>query len=199
MVVKRKPRVPKAVAVVALAPTVPATTTATETTTTTIATATAPPPAPVPAPVVKITPKPAGKIAGATQSPNTNTTHIERNAAGVATMTNSGTAAPLPKVSVKADAMRSHYDEMAQTFASQATGNYTVQFELVCQTSSVTKAVQAGGSNVWFIPISYKGQGCYRVFWGHYPTKADAQKGLEQIPAGLRSESKPSVVSVPKK
>ena len=203
VVVKRKPRVPKPAPIsVAPAPspvqTATTATTATETTaTTTIATATAPPPAPVPAPVVKITPKPAGKIAGATQSPNT--TRIERNAAGVATMTNSGTAAPLPKVSVKADAMRSHYDEMAQSFASQATGSYTVQFELVCQTSSVTKAIQAGGSNVWFVPISYKGQGCYRVFWGHYATKAEAQKGLEEIPAGLRAESKPSVVSVPKK
>ena len=114
-------------------------------------------------------------------------------------MTNTGTAAPLPKVSVKADAIRSHYDDMAQTFASQATGNYTVQFELVCQTSSVTKAIQAGGVNVCFIPISYKGQGCYRVFWGHYTTKAEAQKGLEEIPAALRSESKPAVVSVPKK
>lgn len=114
-------------------------------------------------------------------------------------MTNAGTAAPLPKVSVKANAIRSHYDEMAQTFASQGTGNYTVQFELVCQTSSVTKAIQAGGVNVWFVPISYKGQGCYRVFWGHYATKAEAQKGLEDIPAALRSESKPAVVSVPKK
>ena len=114
-------------------------------------------------------------------------------------MTNSGTAAPLPKVSVKEDAIRSHYDEMAQTFASQATGNFTVQFELVCQTSSVTKAIQAGGSNVWFIPIPYKGQNCYRVFWGHYTTKTEAQKALADVPSALRAGSTPSVVSVPKK
>jgi hypothetical protein len=207
VVVKRKPR-PHSVLSVAPAPSPAVTaTTATETTvTTTIATATTATTAPPPVQVVKITPKPAGGGAGATQKQAVatqkpaapNTTRIERNAAGVATMTNSGTAPP-PKVSVKADAMRSHYDDMAQTFASQATGSYTVQFELVCQTSSVTKAVQAGGSNVWFIPITFKGQGCYRVFWGHYATKAEAQQGLEQIPAALRSESKPTVVSVPKK
>jgi len=214
VVVKRHPRPPKPMLggtpASSPAQTGTTTTTATETTATTTmiaaatipaATATTAPPA---APVVKITPKPAGGSAGAApkKAPATvvsNATHLERNAAGVATMTNTGTAAPLPKVSVKADAIRSHYDDMAQTFASQATGNYTVQFELVCQTSSVTKAVEAGGSNVWFIPISYKGQGCYRVFWGHYTTKAEAQKGLEEIPAALRSESKPAVVSVPKK
>ncbi|HEX3580127.1 MAG TPA: DUF4388 domain-containing protein [Thermoanaerobaculia bacterium] len=199
VVVKRRPR-PRPVLHGAAAPPPPqtatTTTTATETTTTTSTV--------MPAPVVKITPKAAGGVAGATQKRASapvvpSTTHIERNAAGAATMTNSGTPAALPKVNVKADAMRSHYDDMAQTFASQATGNYTVQFELVCQTSSVTKAVQSGGVNVWFIPISYKGQGCYRVFWGHYSTKAEAQKGLEEIPAALRSESKPSVVSVPKK
>jgi hypothetical protein len=206
VVVKRKPRPRHVVPVLAGAPAAsPAqtatTTTMTQTTATvptaTVATATVPR---QPAPVVKITPKPAGEAAGAPQRTATaSSTRIEHNAAGVATMTNSGTAAALPKVSVKEGAIRSHYDEMATTFASQATGSYTVQFELVCQTSSVTKAIQAGGSNVWFIPISFKGQGCYRVFWGHYQTKAEAEQALEQIPAGLRSESKPAVVSVPKK
>jgi hypothetical protein len=199
VVVKRKPK-PRLIP----APTPVQTTT---TPTTTVATATV---APVttttepPPPVVKITPKPAGGGAGATQKTASakvtpNTTRIERNAAGVATMTNSGAAAPLPKVSVKEDAMRSHYDDMAQTFASQATGNFTVQFELVCQTSSVTKAIQAGGSNVWFIPIPYRGQNCYRVFWGHYTTKAEAQKALADVPSALRAGSTPSIVSVPKK
>jgi septal ring-binding cell division protein DamX len=216
MVVKRKPK-PRAVLSAAAAPPPPmaATTTTSTTATTTVAAATIPPVTTTtepPPPAVKITPKStpktAGEAAGAPQKPASapqrtvstpNTTHIERNAAGVATMTNSGTAAPLPKVSVKEDAMRSHYDDMAQTFASQATGNFTVQFELVCQTSSVTKAIQAGGSNVWFIPIAYRGQNCYRVFWGHYPTKAEAQKALADVPSALRAGSTPSVVSVPKK
>jgi uncharacterized protein DUF4388 len=164
--------------------------------TATIATATVAP-APIPAPAVVIKPKPAPPQHAAPTGANANTTHIERNAAGVATMSN--TAAPLPKVKVSQDAMRSHYDEMAQSFASQATGTYTVQFELVCQTSSLTKAVQAGGSNVWFVPVSYKSQSCYRVFWGHYASKSEAQKGLNEIPASLRAGSSATVVSVPKK
>ncbi|HEX7190766.1 MAG TPA: DUF4388 domain-containing protein [Thermoanaerobaculia bacterium] len=201
VVVKRKPKPHVAPPTTAATSTTATTTTSATTTvaTTTAPTTTAPAPAAI---TITPAPKPAGEVAGATQkpAPTPTTTRIERNTAGVATMTNSGgAAAPLPKVSVKSDATRSHYDEMAQTFASQATGSYTVQFELVCQTSSLTKAVQAGGSNVWFVPFSYKGQGCYRVFWGHYATKAEAQKGLAEIPATLRSESKPAVVSVPKK
>ena len=156
------------------------------------ATTTAPPPS------TAVTIKPAKPAASRATVITPNTTRIERNATGAATMTNSGQA--LPKVQAKNDdAMRSHYDEMAQSFASQATGSYTVQFELVCQTSSLTKAVQAGGSNVWFVPIAYKGQGCYRVFWGHFASKAEAERGMTEVPASLRAGSKPSVVSVPKK
>jgi septal ring-binding cell division protein DamX len=155
-------------------------------------------------PATAVTIKPTIKPAkpAATQAtvitPNTNGTRIEHNASGAATMTNSGQA--LPKVHAKNDdATRSHFDEMAQSFASQATGSYTVQFELVCQTSSLTKAVQAGGSNVWFVPIAYRGQGCYRVFWGHFASKAEAERALDEVPVSLRAGSKPSVVSVPKK
>jgi cytoskeletal protein RodZ len=168
-------------AVVAIKPAKPATTTA-----------------PPPSTAVTIKPAKPAPSQATVITPNTNTTRIERNATGAATMTNSGGA--LPKVQAKNDdAMRSHYEEMAQSFASQATGSYTVQFELVCQTSSLTKAVQAGGSNVWFVPIAYKGQGCYRVFWGHFASKAEAERGMTEVPASLRAGSKPSVVSVPKK
>jgi len=45
-----------------------------------------------------------------------------------------------------------------------ASAPYTVQFELVCQTDSITKALRAGGNNVWFVPTSFNGQACYRVF-----------------------------------
>jgi len=178
----------KSPAVVAIKPGKPATTTA-----------------PPPATAVTIKPAKPAPSQATVITPNANGTRIERNASGVATMTNSGQA--LPKVHAKNDgknaknddAMRSHYDEMAQSFASQATGSYTVQFELVCQTSSLTKAVQAGGSNVWFVPIAYRGQGCYRVFWGHFASKAEAERGMNEVPAALRADSKPSVVSVPKK
>ncbi len=86
---------------------------------------------------------------------------------------------------------------MAADFARNPKGNFTVQFELVCQASSLAKAVEAGGENVWFTPISYRGQSCYRVFWGHYDTREAADAAAGRIPAALRS-SKPVVVAVPK-
>ena len=89
------------------------------------------------------------------------------------------------------------YEAMAQEFARTASGNFTVQFELVCQTTSLAKAVQAGGADVWFVPISYRGQSCYRVFWGRFPTREAAMAAWVKIPSSIRG-AKPVVVAVPK-
>jgi septal ring-binding cell division protein DamX len=85
---------------------------------------------------------------------------------------------------------------MAREFAAAPSGKFTVQFEIVCDPSNITKALHTGGTNVWFLPISLKGRSCYRVFWGHYPTRDAAERGIREIPASLR-EAKPAVVSVP--
>jgi septal ring-binding cell division protein DamX len=89
------------------------------------------------------------------------------------------------------------YDEMARSFAAHPTGAFTVQFELVCEAPSLTIAIKQGGDEVWFVPIVYRARGCYRVFWGHYATRAEAQRGIAAIPASLRG-SNPTVVSVPR-
>ena len=73
---------------------------------------------------------------------------------------------------------------------------FTIQIELVCQDSSLLKAQQIGGSNVWSSPITYRDKQCHRVFWGRYPTHAAAEAGTAQIPAELRA-SKPVVVTIP--
>ena len=85
---------------------------------------------------------------------------------------------------------------MAREFAAAPSGKFTVQFEIVCDPSNITKALHTGGTNVWFLPISLKGRSCYRVFWGHYPTRDAAERGIREIPASLR-EAKPAVVSIP--
>jgi septal ring-binding cell division protein DamX len=53
-----------------------------------------------------------------------------------------------------------------------------------------------GGNKVWSAPITYRGQQCYRVFWGRYATREAAEGAIGQIPAALRG-SKPVVVSIP--
>lgn len=77
-------------------------------------------------------------------------------------------------------------------------GTFTVQFELVCQQASLSKATREGGSKVWWVPLSYRGQSCYRVFWGRYDTRAEAEAATAEIPASLRIGSKPVVVTIPK-
>jgi septal ring-binding cell division protein DamX len=118
-------------------------------------------------------------------------THVERSATG-STITNAGSTAAAP-----GNATRAHFDEMARKFAAQATGNYTVQFELVCETSSLTTAVNVGGANVWFVPFAYHNRACYRVFWGRYATQDQATAAIRDVPAAIRGP-KPVVVSVPK-
>jgi hypothetical protein len=126
-------------------------------------------------------------------APASGTARLERPAAGNAMITNSGsgTSGGTP------DATRAKYDAMARESAASGVGSYTLQFELVCETSSLTKAIAAGSSKVWFTPLSYRGRSCYRVYWGRYASAAEATAAMGEIPASLR-ESKPVVVHVTK-
>jgi septal ring-binding cell division protein DamX len=80
--------------------------------------------------------------------------------------------------------------------APQRGNKFTIQVELVCQQSSLQKAIEIGGASVWSAPISFKGKQCSRVFFGRYPTRADAEAATAQVPEGLRA-SKPVVVAIP--
>jgi hypothetical protein len=92
------------------------------------------------------------------------------------------------------DPLRARYDSMAQGFASaDASVGYTVQFGILCETSSVTRALTEGGDPVWFIPIRYRDRPCFRVFWGRYDTREAAERAKGEIPAALRG-SEPAIV-----
>ncbi|PYQ49231.1 MAG: hypothetical protein DMF59_14095 [Acidobacteria bacterium] len=77
-----------------------------------------------------------------------------------------------------------------------AVAKFTLQIELVCQRASLDKARAMGGERIWSAPISYRNQQCYRVFWGRFATKADAEGAINEVPAGLRT-SKPVAVTIP--
>jgi hypothetical protein len=137
------------------------------------------------------------RVAGATPpkatsrpAPVDSNTHVERTANGATTITNASTAAP------STDAARARYDGMASDFASQKGGNYTLQFELVCETASVTRALKEGGDKVWFVRTSYRSRPCYRVFWGRFDSSADANAASKELPASLGSA--PVVVKIPR-
>lgn len=89
----------------------------------------------------------------------------------------------------------SKYTAQAQQYAKEAaTVPFTVQFALVCRDASIENNVRLGGSKIWYVPISYRGETCYKVYWGRYSTREQAERGVGEIPSALRS-GKPSVVS----
>lgn len=91
---------------------------------------------------------------------------------------------------------RARFDAMAREFAANPAGNFTVQFAIVCDPSNVSKALGAG-SDVWFGPITLKERQCFRMFWGRYPTRAEAEAAMPRLPGQLR-ESRPAVVGIPR-
>jgi septal ring-binding cell division protein DamX len=87
---------------------------------------------------------------------------------------------------------------MARNYAQNPSGNFTVQFAIVCEPSNVTRALgSSGGGSVWFTPIVLKERSCYRMFWGRFETREEAESAMGRLPGELR-ESKPAVVSVPR-
>jgi septal ring-binding cell division protein DamX len=117
--------------------------------------------------------------------------HLERTTTGAA-ITNTPPRAAAPR----SDAARAKYDGMARDFAAQKGGSYTVQFELVCETASITRALAEAGDKVWFVPTSYRGRPCYRVFWGRFDSSAEASAASKQLPAALGAT--PVVVKIPR-
>lgn len=181
------------------AATQPTATSMTATAPATTATTTAAPMKPLPT-VQRKTPTPVPAPAPTSTAPR-----IERPATGSPTITNipaPRSAAPAPRSTAPAPApapsgdLSAKYAAMARDFAAQNNGSYTVQFELVCETASVTKALQHGGGSVWFAPITYRGRSCYRVFWGRYDTREAAAAAATSVPKSLAG-STPVVVKIP--
>jgi septal ring-binding cell division protein DamX len=97
-------------------------------------------------------------------------------------------AAALPVVT-PANGSKARYDAMARDYAANPTGNFTVQVQILCDPSNLGKAITAGGQNLWFVPQPIGGRSCYRVFWGRYATREEAQRALANVPASLRDPS----------
>jgi len=164
-----------------------------------VATKSAPPQKQPPlAPTTTVAPRTLPRTAAAAITPvpqpastAPSTPHLERTAAGAPTITNTPSSGALAS-----DATRAKYDSMAKDFAARKGGTYTVQFELVCETASITRALSEAGDKAWFVPISYRGRPCYRVFWGRFDTSAEAITASKTMPSGLSKA--PVVVKIPR-
>jgi len=92
---------------------------------------------------------------------------------------------------------QARYDAMAREFAANPTGNFTVQIQILCDPGNLGAAMRDGGSEVWFVPQAIGARSCYRVFWGHFATRDEAQRALGRVPAGIRDRSA-AVKAVPR-
>lgn len=157
---------------------------------------------PVPAQTGTIVPTATGTVATTTTTataigiaPNTATTAttpapvaVTATAAPPAPVATATTAParPQPMVVTSGGGGRERYDAMARQFLASASGNFTVQIQILCEPSNLDKVMRAGGSDVWFVPQPIGGRSCYRVLWGRFATRDEAQRAMGQIPAGLR-------------
>jgi hypothetical protein len=134
-----------------------------------------------------------------TAAPAGSAPRLERGK-GPITITNEAAAAEAAAAAAIAanDPLRAKYDAMARDAAANPAGTFAVQFELVCETASLTKAIQAGGNNIWFTTMSYRGKPCYRVFWGRYNSQAEAAKAAGEVPRDLRGSATPVVIRIPR-
>ena len=121
-------------------------------------------------------------------------TRVERTSEGGATITNSGSA---PVNHANDSDLQKKYEKMGRDFLAKPEGSFTIQIELVCETASVTRALASGGAKVWFVPITFHGRSCYRIFWGRFNTHEAAISASPSLPAGLKG-SKPVVITVPR-
>lgn len=97
---------------------------------------------------------------------------------------------PLPVVTPRTGTSdRARYDEMARQYAANPQGNFTVQIQILCDPGNLGNLMRAGGANVWFVPQTLDTRACYRVFWGRYDTREEAQRAVATIPAALRDRS----------
>ena len=129
-----------------------------------------------------------------TQAPNT-------QAPATATTAAPSPVQPLPVVRPRTTTAtttgRERYDEMARQYAASPQGNFTVQIQILCDPGNLEKATRTGGANVWFVPQQLGERSCYRVFWGRFETREEAQRALANVPASLRDPSS-AVRAVPR-
>lgn len=87
------------------------------------------------------------------------------------------------------DEARARFDAIARQYLASATGNFTVQIQILCDAGNLANVIRDGGEEVWFVPQPIGERSCYRVLWGRYDTREEAQRALSSIPSDVRDRS----------
>jgi hypothetical protein len=137
--------------------------------------------APTPTSTAPATTVPAASQPAVAAAPAASRTQVPASSAALPTVQ--------PKAPTRTAGGKEAYDVMARDFAARAGTGFTVQIQILCEASNLENVVRAGGDQVWFVPQTIGTRSCYRVFWGRFPTREEAERGLASIPAALRDRN----------
>jgi septal ring-binding cell division protein DamX len=92
------------------------------------------------------------------------------------------------------------YGEAATRFAAGVSGRkdmYTVQLALACEPSTIARAGGStrGSSQFFILETSFKGQACFRLLWGIYPSKDAAAAARAGVPSSFLKDPHPPVIA----
>ena len=86
-----------------------------------------------------------------------------------------------------------NYPQAAATFLGQlrnaGTDKFTIAVGVFCDTSNLSRVVKNSGGSKQLLVLSFdnKGRSCYRVFWGIFDSRAEAQRAIASVPASVRA------------
>ena len=78
---------------------------------------------------------------------------------------------------------------MAREFSANPRGNFSIQIQILCDPSNLDKIMKTGGAEIWFVPQPLGARSCYRVYYGRYGTREQAQQALSRVPSSIRDRS----------
>ncbi len=83
------------------------------------------------------------------------------------------------------------YDGAAAGFKriySQKKGGYTIALMIACEKDTIRKSIEGAGAGneIIIFPHNFKGRGCFRVIWGWYATKGEAESAFAKLPSMFR-------------
>ena len=151
---------------------------------------TKPPPKAAPTPSPRTRPSPPPKTTTTTTAPpKTRPPSTTPASTGSRPSTSSGQ----PLVQGQQQLKSGNYPQAAATFLGHlrrvGPNKFTIAVGVFCDSSNVSRVVQNSGSSEQLLVLSFdnKGRSCYRVFWGIFDSRAEAQRAIASVPAGVRA------------
>ena len=86
-----------------------------------------------------------------------------------------------------------NYPEAAATFLRHlrnvGADKFTIAVGVFCDTGNVDRVVNNSGGSEELIILAFDNQGrtCYRIFWGIFDSRAEAERAVGSVPAGVRA------------